>query len=925
MRKNYRFLRAGLTKLMLASSLLFASTQSEAQIIYGLSNGNLVRFTAANPSSLLQSSLISGITAGQSIVGMDFRPLTGELYALGYNSANGESQLYKITLATGAATVVNSTPVVLGLGSGKVSFDFNPTVDRIRVVGSNNSNYRLNPITGAIAATDLNLNYAAGDVNAGTDPSVGAVAYTNSYAGATSTTLYDVDDSLAVLTTQNPPNNGALNTIGSLGVSLNLADPSTDLDIYFDVVSATNKAFLSANTIGSSNDNLYSVNLTTGAATLLGATGIPLQDIACYFYRVVPSTVKGVLVYALTSTNNLISFDSNVPSIVRTVVPVTGVTVGQTLVGMDSRPMTGELYGLGYNSTTQAAQVYKINATTAVATAVNATPVTLSLGTGRVSFDFNPTVDRIRVVGSNNTNYRLNPITGAIAATDLNINYAAGDVNNGATATLATSAYLNSYAGATSTTLYNIDYSLNILTTQNPPNNGTLNTVGSTGLTMNAADPSSDLDIVFTSSSSTNTAFLSANTGSSVNDNLYTVNTTTGAATMVGKIGYGIAVRDIACFIYRVVPSTVKGVLVYALTSTNNLISFDSNVPSIVRTVVPVTGVTVGQTLVGMDMRPVTKQLYALGYNSLNGESQLYIVNASTGVATAVNTTPVVLALGSGNIGMDFNPTVDRIRVVGVNDANYRLNPLTGAIAATDLNINYAVGDVNTGANPSISSVAYTNSFPGATSTTLFDYDDVLNVLATQNPPNNGTLNTIGSSGITLNPADATADLDIFYSSSSATNLIFLAANTGSSSFDNLYTVNALSGVATSSGTIGYGVAVRDIAINIVANSANSIVAQSHSNDLRIEAAEELSASVYPNPALKGNTVYVGFELKENTAVQIVVTDVSGRKVADLLNGNYASGVYEADWNTQSMNTGLYFVQLYHNNHLYQTVRVAIK
>ena len=103
---------------------------------------------------------------------------------------------------------------MLTLGSNSaISFDFNPTVDRIRVVGANKKNYRLHPVTGAIAATDMDLAYAVGDVNAAASAAIGACAYTNSYIGSTVTTLYNYDMSLNILTTQIPPNKGTLNTV----------------------------------------------------------------------------------------------------------------------------------------------------------------------------------------------------------------------------------------------------------------------------------------------------------------------------------------------------------------------------------------------------------------------------------------------------------------------------------------------------------------------------------------------------------------------------------------------------------------------------------------------------------------------------------------------------------------------------------------
>ena len=293
MKKNYTFFQKGFLKIFFAAALLATTANVQAQFIYGLSNGSIVRFKVSAPSVILNSNPITGIAAGQSVVGIDYRPATGQLYGIGYNSSSSQAQLYVINPTSGVAVSVSATPVTLSLGTGQIGFDFNPTVDRIRIVGSNNANYRLNPVTGAIAATDLNIAYAAADPNFGTDAAVGTVAYTNSYIGATSTTLFDIDDSLGILTSQNPPNNGTLNTIGSLGLSINLADLSTDMDIYFNPDTYTNVAYFVANTSGSSIDKLYTINLTTGLASLVGNTGIALQDIACYIPRPESNSIKG--------------------------------------------------------------------------------------------------------------------------------------------------------------------------------------------------------------------------------------------------------------------------------------------------------------------------------------------------------------------------------------------------------------------------------------------------------------------------------------------------------------------------------------------------------------------------------------------------------------------------------------------------------
>ncbi|MCC6460216.1 MAG: DUF4394 domain-containing protein, partial [Saprospiraceae bacterium] len=278
-------------------------------------------------------------------------------------------------------------------------------------------------------------------------------------------------------------------------------------------------------------------------------SGIPVRDIAVLIDRTIPTTVSGDLLYALTSGNNLIAVDAANPGIVRSIAALSGIAAGQVWAGLDFRPATGELYGLGYNAGTGEARLYTINPSSGVATAIGMAAVTLKAGMGKLSLDFNPTVDRIRITGSDNSNFRMHPVTGALAATDGNLAFAAGDVNAGKNPSVGAVAYTNSFNGSTTTTLYNYDDSLNVITTQVPPNNGTLNTLGASGLMVNLSDPSSDVDIYYDAASTQNRAYLAANVGTQATDNLYTLNLSTGAATLVGKIGFGIAITDIAAFI----------------------------------------------------------------------------------------------------------------------------------------------------------------------------------------------------------------------------------------------------------------------------------------------------------------------------------------------------------------------------------------
>ncbi len=562
---NSNFLRPktrALLLLFMLGGFLFGPSALSAQTVFGLSSNTLVKFDAAAPETVTSVGAITGISSNLSVACLDFRPVTGQLYALAYNNTSGMAQLYTVSTTTAIATAIGTAPVMLTSGMGTIAMDFNPVVDRIRVVGGNNANFRLHPVTGAVVATDGSLAFAATDINSAADPAVGACAYTNSYIGTTATTLINFDEGLNLFCTQIPPNNGILNTIGVSGLLIDPLNPVTDFDITFDTITKKNVGLFVANlATGGGGSSLCSVNLTNGICIpvgLVGAAGTLIQDIAVFVPAPSIAAVEGQLAYALTTVGTMISFDTETPAVVRSQVTLSGLAMGQVIVGMDFRPATGDLMGLGYNATTMEYSLYNINVTNGLCTPVNATPFMLNLGTGaQVGFDFNPTVDRIRVVAANNVNVRLNPNTGSVAATDMNLTFAATDVNAGVNASVGGAAYTNSFLGATTTQLFVTDDSLNVLCLQTPPNDGVLNTIGSLGIVGNLADLSTDLDIYYDHETNTNIAFGVANVAGSVQDALYTFSTTSGAFSIKGNIGLGIAVRDLAIFIDSIPPVSV--------------------------------------------------------------------------------------------------------------------------------------------------------------------------------------------------------------------------------------------------------------------------------------------------------------------------------------------------------------------------------
>ncbi len=260
--------RAGVA-LALSTSIVSLASTAHAVPLQSVRGGNtLVTVDSASPATLGRSVTVSGLGAGQTLSGIDYRPAAPRVL---YSISN-TGQLYAINGTTGAATAVGATPAVnLGLlGSPATGFDFNPTVDRIRLVTASRLDYRLNPNNGALAATDGLLTYSATDANAGATPNVTGAAYTNNVATATTTTLYVLDTqngaAAARLATQGQgavsPNSGTLFTVGSTGVT-------TNNNVGFDIgTSGTAYATLTNPTTNVT--SLYTVNLTTGAATLVG-------------------------------------------------------------------------------------------------------------------------------------------------------------------------------------------------------------------------------------------------------------------------------------------------------------------------------------------------------------------------------------------------------------------------------------------------------------------------------------------------------------------------------------------------------------------------------------------------------------------------------------------------------------------------------
>ncbi|MBA4107742.1 MAG: hypothetical protein C0485_18570 [Pirellula sp.] len=261
--------------------------------------------------------------------------------------------------------------------------------------------------------------------------------------------------------------------------------------------------------------------------------------------------------------------------------------------------------------------------------------------------------------------------------------------------------------------------------------------------------------------------------------------------------------------------STVRAETLVALTATNQLITFDSATPGTLASTVAISGLAAGDALVGIDVRPANNILYGFAVDTgaggaAAGVGRVYSINVGTGVATlaatlaadpADATPPTPYSSVSGTFfGVDFNPVADRLRVVSDTGLNLRINVATG-LTQLDGAIAYAVGDANAGTPAQIYASAYTNSVAGAATTTLYNLDGSIGTLVTQNPPNNGTLNTVALASLAIFP-DAAFDI----SGQTGVGYVVLDGAT-------LSTISLANGDVTQLGGIGTIGAISDIAV----------------------------------------------------------------------------------------------------------------
>ncbi len=258
--------------------ILMLAPAVHAEPIVGLtSNNRLLTFDSLTPGTITNTATITGLQTGETLVGIDLRPRNATVYGLG-RSSTGAGSIYILAANTGVATRVagltanaaDTTNLFTSLQGSAFGIDFNPVPDTtdaatgsLRVTSETGFNYRINVNNGQVF-TDTNLDYT----DSTRDPRIPAVAYTNNFFGATTTTLRGVDtgtDTDTVVTFTSP-NDGTLTVGSAVTLPFNSTDGLTGYDI-----SQLGGIFFSATATGASTSQLFEA--TSGGIINRGTIG----------------------------------------------------------------------------------------------------------------------------------------------------------------------------------------------------------------------------------------------------------------------------------------------------------------------------------------------------------------------------------------------------------------------------------------------------------------------------------------------------------------------------------------------------------------------------------------------------------------------------------------------------------------------------
>lgn len=408
---------------VLVTAFATASAADAEEILGVRDDGALVTFDSATPGTLRSVRQVSGLADGDLVVGVDFRPSDGSLYAVGISS-----RLYRIQPETGVAVAISSIPFTPNLEGTDFGVTFETSGAAIRVTSDTGQNLLLDVATGATTAIGGKLVYAAGDAFAG--QTAGVVACTWTFTELDGNVLHGIDLARGRLVRIDNPATGSCLTVGPLGVTGLVGGGYTALDASPD----TGKVFAVLDALNDSVSRAYSVSLVNGVASSLGSP-LPALLRAAAVVPSSPPAPPGTRLTGLVAPADVVSFATDAPGRILRTVHLRGLPPGDAFLGISTRPTTGVLYGLTRTG------LWDIDLSGGTAELVGTgLGRTLAAGTP-VGCDFDPGTGRLRVVSGTDVNFTVDPATGLASADDAPFAFDAADLHAGEVPSVRAIAY----------------------------------------------------------------------------------------------------------------------------------------------------------------------------------------------------------------------------------------------------------------------------------------------------------------------------------------------------------------------------------------------------------------------------------------------------------------------------------------------------
>lgn len=195
--------------------------------------------------------------------------------------------------------------------------------------------------------------------------------------------------------------------------------------------------------------------------------------------------------------------------------------------------------------------------------------------------------------------------------------------------------------------------------------------------------------------------------------------------------------------------------------SGNTLVTFDTDAPSTITSLRPITGLGAGEQIQAIDFRdrpapgePSDAQtLYGLAVvQGTTDTVRLYRIDVGDGAVTPVG--PTVSGLPPSTAwDIDFDAASDQLRLVTDSDLNMRFDPDTGAVAGTGSNISPP--------GQHVEAIAFDERVPGRLTTLrgIVAHGELVSI-GEGNGPDDGTLATFATSGLVATPGSTRMGYD---------------------------------------------------------------------------------------------------------------------------------------------------------------------